>query len=112
MTDAITTIQELTPLGAIIVLAGIVSSICTQVAKRAHWTKGQTEVVALVMSAVLGAVAYIVSGVALGLPDGLVQTVSTVVLTIAGVAVASRFVYGMIGHAVPDGTEKHTHRED
>lgn len=105
MTETIQTVSELTPIAAIIILAGVAATILTQIAKRPGWTKARSQAAALAVSIVLGLVAYVVSGVATVFPDSLVEVVSTAVVVIAGVALMSRAAYALLGRAVPDGRE-------
>lgn len=111
MTEAITTLTDLSPLAAVVIIAGVLASISTQVAKRGAWSKGTVELVAVAISVVLGLTAYIVAGVSGVFPASLVSGVSTAAVVIAGVAVTSRAVYALIGHAVPDAKAQ-THRAD
>lgn len=105
MIETIQTIAELTPIAAIIIIAGVASTILTQIAKRPAWTAARSQAAALAVSVVLGLVAYVVSGVATVFPDSFVEVVSTAVVVIAGVALMSRAAYGLLGRAVPDGRE-------
>ncbi|MFE7605791.1 hypothetical protein ACFU1Q_11575 [Brachybacterium paraconglomeratum] len=105
MIDTIQTVAELTPIAAIIILAGVAATILTQIAKRPGWTAARSQAAALAVSVVLGLVAYVVSGVATVFPDSFVEVVSTAVVVIAGVALMSRAAYALLGRAVPDGRE-------
>lgn len=104
MNEAIQSLADLSPLAAIVIIAGVAATVLTQVAKRSRWTKGQTEAVALGISGVLGVAAYIVSGLTGVFPASFVEAVSTGLVIIAGVAVTSRAAYALLGHAIPDGT--------
>lgn len=101
MNEAVATLSELSPLAAVVIIAGVLTSVFTQLVKRPWWSQGRTQLVAVAASVVLGGAAYIVSGVAVGVPDSIVGTVSSAVLIIAGVAVMSRAVYAVLGHALP-----------
>lgn len=103
MTEAIESVADLSPLAAIVVIAGLAAMIITQGVKRTYWTKGQAEVAALVVSAVIGLTAYIVSGLAGVFPPSVVEAVSTAVVVIAAVALTSRAAYAIVGRAIPDG---------
>lgn len=113
MNESIAAVGALTPMAAIVIIAGVASMALTQWAKQAHWSKARTQLVAVTLSTILGAVAYIVSGVAVGIPPGLVDAASMLVLMIAGVAVMARAAYAILGRVIPDGTERTpTHRAD
>lgn len=105
MTEAIQTVSELSPLAAIVVIAGLAATIITQVAKRPGMTKGRAQLLAAGVSVVLGAAAYIVSGIAGVFPASVVEVVSTGVIVIAAVALTSRAAYSIVGRAIPDGRE-------
>lgn len=105
MIETIQTVSELSPIAAIVILAGVAATILTQIAKRPGWTAARSQTVALAVSVVLGLVAYVVSGVATVFPDSFVDVVSTAVVVIAGVALMSRAAYALLGRAVPDGRE-------
>lgn len=105
MTEAIQTVSELSPLAAIVVIAGLAATIITQVAKRPGMTKARAQLLAAGVSVVLGAAAYIVSGIAGVFPPSVVETVSTGVIVIAAVALTSRAAYSIVGRAIPDGRE-------
>lgn len=105
MTEAIQTVSELSPLAAIVVIAGLAATIITQVAKRPGMTKGRAQLLAAGVSVVLGAAAYIVSGIAGVFPPSVVEVVSTGVIVIAAVALTSRAAYSIVGRAIPDGRE-------
>lgn len=108
MNEAVATLSELSPLAAVVIIAGVLASVFTQLVKRPWWSQGRTQLVAVAASVVLGGAAYIVSGVAVGVPESVVGTVSSAVLIIAGVAVMSRAVYAVLGHALParDGSSQ------
>lgn len=104
MTEAITQIQALTPLGAIIILAGVAASILTQVLKQPGMTKGRRQLVSITSAVVLGIIAYVVLlGTGAGIPATWVEALSTGVVIIAGVALMSRAAYALLGRTVPDG---------
>lgn len=105
MTEAIETISTLSPIAAVVIIAGVAAMALTQAAKQPTMTKARTQALAVGISAVLGTLAYIVSGVATVFPDTVVQAVSTGVVVVAAVAITSRVAYGMVGRAIPDGTE-------
>lgn len=105
MTEAIETISSLSPLAAVVIIAGVASMALTQAAKQPSMTKARTQALAVGISAVLGTLAYIVSGVATVFPDTVVQAVSTGVVVVAGVALTSRAAYNLLGRAIPDGIE-------
>ncbi|WP_193118432.1 hypothetical protein [Brachybacterium tyrofermentans] len=109
MNEAVSTLSELSPLAAVVLIAGVLASVFTQLVKQPWWPQGRTQLVAVAASVVLGVVAYVVSGVAVGVPDSAVAAVSSGVLFIAGVAVMSRAVYAVMGHALPS-REGATHR--
>lgn len=96
-------LAELSPIPALVVIAGVCATALTQLAKQPGWTKARVQRVALGISVVLGALAYVLSGAA-ALPETFVQAVATLVLVVAGVAIASRAAYSLLGHAIPDGT--------
>lgn len=108
MNEAVATLSELSPLAAIVIIAGVAASVLTQLVKRPWWPQGRTQLVAVAVSVALGAAAYVVSGVAVGVPESAVDAVSAAVLIIAGVAVMARAVYSVVGHALPsrDGSPK------
>lgn len=108
MTEAIQTVSELSPLAAIVIIAGLAATIITQVAKRPGMTKARAQLLAAGISIVLGAAAYIVSGIAGVFPPSVVEVVSTGVIVIAAVALTSRAAYSIVGRAIPDGRESLT----
>lgn len=103
MTEELALVAELSPLAAVVIIAGVAASALTQWAKRPSWTKARAQGVALVIAVVVGLLAYIVAGVASVFPASFVDTVSTAVVVIAGVAIMSRGAYALLGHAIPDG---------
>ena len=105
MTEAIETISTLSPLAAVVIIAGVAAMALTQAAKQPSMTKGRTQALAVGVSVVLGTLAYIVSGVAAVFPPTVVEAVSTGVVVVAGVALTSRAAYSLLGRAIPDGTE-------
>lgn len=105
MTETIQTVSELTPIAAIIIIAGVAATVLTQITKRPGWTAARSQAAALAVSVVLGLLAYVVSGVATVFPGSFVEIVSTAVVVIAGVALMSRAAYALLGRAVPDGRE-------
>lgn len=102
MNDELAQVADLSPLAAVVIIAGVAASAITQWTKRPSWSKQRAQVVAIVIAVVLGAVAYIVAGVAGVFPPSVVEAVSTGVVVIAGVAIMSRAAYSLIGHAIPD----------
>ncbi|WP_152353339.1 hypothetical protein [Brachybacterium subflavum] len=111
MSEALASLADMSPIGAVVVILGVVASVLVQVAKRAHWSKSTTQLVAVGIATVLGIVAVIVSGVVVGIPGGLTDKVSVAVVIVAAVAVASRAAYAIIGQAIPDGTDGDDHDE-
>lgn len=105
MNEELALLAELSPLAAVVIIAGVAASALTQWAKRPSWTKARAQGVALVIALVVGLLAYIVAGVASVFPASFVDVVSTAAVVIAGVAVMSRGAYSLIGHAIPDGRE-------
>ena len=119
MTEAIQTVSELSPLAAIIVIAGVAATIITQVAKQPGISKASAHALAGVVSVAHGLAADIVSGVAGVFPSSVVEVVSTGVIVVTAVAVTSRAAYSILGRAIPDGREDEdiperepTHRAD
>lgn len=113
MTEAIASIQALTPLGAVIVLAGVLSSVLTQVLKRPGMTSARRQIVSVTSAVLLGMVAYVVVlGTTAGLPATAVEAISTGVVIVAGVALMSRAAYALIGRAIPDGGPSETSVEE
>ncbi|GAA1714341.1 hypothetical protein [Brachybacterium phenoliresistens] len=104
MTEAIALLADLTPIGAILTIAAVLSVGLTQAAKQQRWTKQRTQLVALAISAVLGALAALVLGLIAGVPESVIEAVSAVLLSIAAVLVLARVLYGALGYAIPDGT--------
>lgn len=105
MTEAIQAVAELSPLAAIVIIAGVAATIITQAVKKKYMTKQRAQLVALIVSIVVGTLAYIVSGVAGVFPASFVGVVSTAVVVIAAVALTSRAAYAILGRAIPDGRE-------
>lgn len=112
MNDALAALTDLTPIAAIVIIAGVMATILTQLAKRPSWGPQRAQLLAIGISIVLGLAAYIVSGLTTVFPTTLVEAVSTAVIVIAGVAVASRVAYTLVGRAVPDGRETLTATPD
>lgn len=105
MTDVIATATALTPIGAILVLAALAQVVLVQTAKQQAWSKTTTQRVSAAVAAVLGIAAAVVLGMIAGIPDSIVQIVSSILLSIAAVAVLGQGLYKVIGYAIPDGTE-------
>ena len=105
MTEAIETISSLSPLAAVVIIAGVAAMAITQAAKQPSMTKARVQALSVGVSIVLGTIAYIVSGVAAVFPPTVVEAVSTGVVVVAGVALTSRAAYSLLGRAIPDGTE-------
>lgn len=103
MTEAIATLTDLTPIGAVLVIASLLAVGITQAAKQQSWTKALTQLVAAGVAGILGLLAAIVLGLIAGIPDSIVQVVSSILLSIAAVLVLARALYGVLGHAIPDG---------
>ena len=87
MNDAITAATELTPIGAVLVLAALAQVAIVQIAKDRSWSKARAQRVSAIVAAVLGLAAAVVLGMITGIPDSVVQIVSTILLSIAAVAV-------------------------
>lgn len=104
MTEAIATIQTLTPIGAVLVIAAVLQVGITQAAKQQSWTKQRTQTIAVAVAGVLGLLAAVVLGFIAGIPDSVVQIVSTILLAIAAVLVLGKALYGVLGYVIPDGT--------
>ena len=111
MNDSVELLADLSPMAAVVVIAGVLASVITQLVKRPEWTAGRAQLVAVALSALLGVAAYIVSGFAVGVPDSVVDVVTSAVLIIAGVAVMSRAAYAVIGHALPTRSASQELRE-
>lgn len=103
MTEAIASLTDLTPIGAVLVLASILTVGITQLAKQQQWSKARTQKVAAAVAAVLGALAALVLGLIAGIPDSVVQIISSALLSIAAVAVLAKALYGVLGYVIPDG---------
>lgn len=108
MTEAIQSISELSPLAAVIVIAGVAATILTQLAKQPGWSRARAQGAAVGVSVVLGTIGYIVSGVTGVFPPSVVEVVSTGVMVVAAVALTSRAAYSLLGRAIPDGREDET----
>ena len=105
MTEAIETVATLSPLAAVVIIAGVAAMALTQAAKQPSMTKARVQALSVGVSIVLGTIAYIVSGVAAVFPPTVVEAVSTGVVVVAGVALTSRAAYSLLGRAIPDGVE-------
>lgn len=103
MNDAITAATELTPIGAVLVLAALAQVAIVQIAKDRSWSKARAQRVSAIVAAVLGLAAAVVLGMITGIPDSVVQIVSTILLSIAAVAVLGQALYKGLGYAIPDG---------
>ena len=68
MTEAIETISSLSPLAAVVIIAGVAAMALTQAAKQPSMTKARVQALSVGVSIVLGTIAYIVSGVAAVFP--------------------------------------------
>lgn len=106
MNDAITAATELTPIGAVLVLAALAQVAIVQVAKDRSRSKSRSQPVSAIVAAVLGLAAAVVLGMITGIPDSVVQIVSTVLLSIAAVAVLGQALYKGLGYAIPVGRPK------
>ena len=104
MTDVIATATALTPIGAILVLAAVLQVGIVQTAKQQSWSKTKTQRVSVAVATVLGLLAAVVLGMIAGIPDSIVQIVSSILLSIAAVAVLGQGLYKIVGYAIPDGT--------
>lgn len=104
MTEIIAQATALTPIGAVLVLAALAQVVLVQTAKQQAWSKTTTQRVSAAVAAVLGIAAAVVLGMIAGIPDSIVQIVSSLLLSIAAVAVLGQGLYKVIGYAVPDGT--------
>ena len=103
MTEAIACLTDLTPLGAVLVIASILTVGITQLAKQQQWPKAQMQKVAAAVATVLGALAALVLGLIAGIPDSVLQIISSALLSIAAVAVLAKALYGVLGYVIPDG---------
>lgn len=115
MTEAIDSLTDLTPIGAVLVIASLLSVAITQAAKQQAWTKQRTQLVAANVAGILGLLAAVVLGLIAGIPDSIIQVVSSILLSIAAVLVLARALYGVLGYVIPDGTEtlpEHGRRAD
>lgn len=106
MTEELTALAGLTPIGAILVIAALALVIITQVAKQQTWTKQRTQSVAAAIAGALGLLAALVSGLIVGIPDSVIQVVSSILLSIAAVAALGKVLYGVLGYVIPDGLER------
>lgn len=104
MTEVIATATALTPIGAILVLAAVLQVGIVQLAKDQSWSKKRTQRVSVAVAATLGLLAAVVLGMIAGIPDSIVQIVSSILLSIAAVAVLGQGLYKIVGYAIPDGT--------
>lgn len=103
MTEAIASLADLTPIGGVLVIASLLAVGITQIAKQQSWTKARTQFVAAGVAGILGLLAAIVLGLITGIPDSIVQVVSSILLSIAAVLVLARALYGVLGYVIPDG---------
>ncbi|WP_087485571.1 hypothetical protein [Brachybacterium massiliense] len=106
MTEVIATATALTPIGAVLVLAALAQVAIVQAAKDQAWSKKRTQRVSIIVAAVLGLVAAVVLGMITGLPDSVIQIVSSILLSVAAVAVLGQGLYKVIGYAIPDGRDE------
>lgn len=106
MTEELTRLADLTPIGAILVIAALAQVAITQIAKQQTWTKQRTQAVAAALAGALGLLAAIVSGLIVGIPDSVIQVVSSILLSIAAVAVLGKTLYGVLRYVIPDGVER------
>ena len=103
MNDAITAATALTPIGAVLVLAALAQVAIIQIAKDRSWSKSRSQQVSAIVAAVLGLAAAVVLGMITGIPDSVIPIVSTILLSIAVVAVLGQALYKGLGYAIPDG---------
>lgn len=103
MTEIIAQATALTPIGAVLVLAALAQVAIVQTAKQEAWTKTTTQRVSIIVAAVLGLAAAVVLGLIAGIPDSVIQIVSSILLSVAAVAVLGQGLYKVIGYAIPDG---------
>lgn len=104
MTEVIATATALTPIGAILVLAAVLQVGIIQTAKQQSWSKTKTQRISVAIATVLGLLAAVVLGMIAGIPDSIVQIVSSILLSVAAVAVLGQGLYKIVGYAIPDGT--------
>ena len=104
MTEAIASLTDLTPIGAVLVIASLLAVGITQTAKQQAWSKARTQLVAAAVAGILGLLAAVVLGLITGIPDSIVQVVSSILLSIAAVLVLARALYAALGYVLPDGT--------
>lgn len=101
MTDTIATLGDMTPIGAVLVLAATLQVVLTQIAKHASWSARKTQAVAAGLALVLGVAAALVLGLIAGVPESITQAVSSVILSVAAVAVLGRAIYSTLGYVIP-----------
>lgn len=106
MTETITTATELTPIGAVLVLAALATVIITQAAKQQAWSKQRTQAIAAGVAGILGLAAAVVLGLITGIPDSIIQIVSSILLSIAAVALLAQGLYRVMGYVIPDGRDE------
>lgn len=106
MTEELAALAGLTPIGAILVIAALAQVIITQLAKQQSWTKQKSQNVAAALAGVLGLLAAIVAGLIVGIPDSIIQVVSSILVSIAAVAVLGKGLYGVLGYVISDGVER------
>ena len=87
MSEELAFLTDLTPIGAVLVLAALAQVAIVQIAKDRSWSKARAQRVSAIVAAVLGLAAAVVLGMITGIPDSVVQIVSTILLSIAAVAV-------------------------
>lgn len=104
MTEAIASLTDLSPIGAVLVIAALAQVGITQIAKQQSWTKARTQAVAAGVAGILGLLAAVVLGLITGVPDSIVKIVSAILLSIAAVAVLGKALYSVLGYVIPDGT--------
>lgn len=103
MTEAIASLADLTPIGAVLVLASVLAVGVTQTSKQLGWSKARTQAVALGVASILGLLAALVLGLIAGIPDSVIQIISSALLSVAAVAVLAKALYGVLGYVIPDG---------
>jgi hypothetical protein len=104
MTEIITEAAALTPIGAVLVLAALAQVVLVQTSKQQAWSKTTTQRVSAAVAAVVGIAAAVLLGMIAGIPDSIVQIVSSILLSIAAVAVLGQGLYKIVGYAIPDCT--------
>lgn len=112
MTDTIATLGDMTPIGAVLVLAATLQVVLTQLAKHASWSARKTQAVAAGLALVLGLAAALVLGLIAGVPESITQAVSSVILSVAAVAVLGRAIYATLGHVLPSADDPAAPDED